>query len=117
MVCVPDGLTLHFNCLEDHVSIGTRAIHLIDHGIQFDPIDTKQPGSTINNYSLTYNKKFERLTPTNEYDLITISENGKAHMSDVFRAIQLQNKRYEMIHSVACRIDKINFDWNISMAP
>ncbi|HHR6132085.1 TPA: putative adhesin [Providencia alcalifaciens] len=84
MICVPEGIHLFFNSEVDRPSIGTKAFHLLQ-GHVLGPVESMPPGSVINNYSLTYNKIFEKLKPTAEYDLITISLDGKAHLSDVLR--------------------------------
>ncbi|MFA3763141.1 putative adhesin [Yersinia sp. 2466 StPb PI] len=110
MVCVPAGATLFFNSDENRPSIGTKAFHVLQ-GYPLAPVEIKQSGSIINNYSLEYNEIFERLKPTIEYDLISISPRGKAHMSDIFKMMQLKNKRYDIIHSVACRINKLTYNF------
>ena len=109
-VCIPAGITLFFNSEENRPSIGTKAIHLLD-GFPLPPVETKQSGCMINNYSLEHNEIFERLKPTLEYDLITISPRGKLHMSDIFNVIRRKNKNYNIIHYMACRIDKINYSF------
>lgn len=111
-VSVPQGLTLHFNSTEDRVSIGTRAAHLLQ-GFQVDPVDTKPEGNIIKNYSLEYDSKFETYHPNDEYDLIIISPDGKAHMNEVFDAIRVNNKNYESVHSFACRVNKLTYDGTI----
>ena len=102
--------TLYFNSDEDRPSIGTKAFHVLQ-GYSLAPVETKPPGSLINNYSLECNPMFEKSEPTIEYDLITISPRGKAHMSDIFKVIQLKNKQYDTIHSVACRINKLTYNF------
>lgn len=109
-ILVPAGLTLLFNSLEDSPSIGTKALHLLQ-GFNVSPVDKALSGVLINNYSLTYNNIFNPVKPNEEYDLITISPAGKAHMSDVFDAIRIHNKRYINIHSFACRINKLTFSF------
>lgn len=108
-VSVPQGMTLHFNSTEDRVSIGTRAAHLLQ-GFQVDPVDTKSEGHIIKNYSLEYDSKFETYQPNDEYDLIIVSPDGKAHMNEVFDAIRVNNKNYETVHSFACRVNKSTFE-------
>ncbi|HHR6132376.1 TPA: putative adhesin [Providencia alcalifaciens] len=110
VVYVPKDVTLYFNSEENRPSIGTKVFHLLQ-GYPLLPVEIKLPGDLINDYSLQYNEIFRNLNPTVEYDLITISLGGKAHMSDVFRAIQLKNKRYDIIHSVACRINKLTYNF------
>lgn len=110
MVYVPNGVTLYFNSEENRPSIGTKVFHLLQ-GYPLPPVDIKLPGELINNYSLQCNEIFRNLSPTSEYDLITISSEGKAHMSDVFKVIYLKNKRYDIIHSVACRINKLTYNF------
>ncbi|NRO97451.1 hypothetical protein GWC77_16125 [Paraburkholderia sp. NMBU_R16] len=111
-VSVPQGLTLHFNSTEDRVSIGTRAAHLLQ-GYQVDPVDTKSEGNIIKNYSLEYDSKFGTYQPNEEYDLIIVSPDGKAHMNEVFDAIRVNNKNYESLHSFACRVNKLTFEHTI----
>ena len=110
MVLVPEGVSLYFNSEANRPSVGTKA-HWHLQGYPMDPVEIKPPVSIINDYSLTHNISDNGIMPTNEYDIITISKNGKAHVSDVFMAIRLQNKRYEIIHSVACRINKLTYDF------
>ncbi|WP_137937103.1 putative adhesin [Chitinivorax sp. B] len=109
-VIVPPGMTLYFNSADDTVSIGTKAFHLLQ-GYDVLPMDTKPGGSVIENYSLEHNHIFDRAIPTAQYDLITISPNGKAHMDEVFEAIRAHQLRYTVIHSFACRINKLTFQF------
>ncbi|EGR2417037.1 putative adhesin [Vibrio cholerae] len=107
-VTIPIGITMEFNSEEDRPSIGTKAGHLLE-GYPIDPIETVSSGHVIHNYSLSHNPLFDRYRPNDTYDLIKISENGKAHIQDVFRAIHSLNLKYKVIRSFHCRINKSTY--------
>ncbi|WP_447770328.1 putative adhesin [Aeromonas veronii] len=103
---IPNFTRLHFNARHGSPSIGLKGGHMLQNGNSIDPLDVCLPGSKITNYSLTFNAKFEPFEPSSEYDVIKISPQGKAHMTDVFDALKIYGLMYEQIHSFACRIDK-----------
>ncbi|MEZ8103401.1 putative adhesin [Vibrio bivalvicida] len=109
-VTIPLGITVEFNSDEDRPSIGTKANHLLM-GTPIVPISTSLPGSLIHNYSLSHNPLFDSYKPNNTYDLIKVSSDGKAHMKDVFAAIQQHGLRYKTIRSFHCRINKLTYDF------
>ncbi|WP_415869564.1 putative adhesin [Burkholderia ubonensis] len=109
-VIIPEGVTMLFNSGEDAPSIGTKAIHLL-RGYPIIPVDKKSPGAVIENYSLEYNELFDRCLPTEHFDLVIISQRGKAHMSDVFDGIRMHHINYSSIHSFACRVNKLTFSF------
>lgn len=109
-VTIPNGLILKFNTIDGDVSIGTKAAHLLK-GYPVEPRDVVQNG-TIRNYSLEHHEMYDQYKPTVEYDLIKI-HGGKAHMSDVFKALMKNNVNYEFIHSFACRINKTAYGGHI----
>ncbi|WP_157637525.1 putative adhesin [Burkholderia ubonensis] len=109
-VTVPAGVTILFNSGENEPSIGTKAMHLLQ-GYPVIPVDKKSPGVVIENYSLEYNELFDGCLPTEHFDLVTISQKGKAHMSDVFDAIRMYHINYSSIHNFACRVNKLTFSF------
>ncbi|CDG96156.1 hypothetical protein L7750_13845 [Xenorhabdus bovienii] len=109
---VPLRITLVCNCLHDKVSIGQKMADAIlyptpTNQMNYIPEDILG-GSIIQNYSLTYNSKFEGYEPSKFVDVVTIKPNSKAHISDVFSAVTALNLHYERIYNVACRINKID---------
>ncbi|WP_152430490.1 putative adhesin [Vibrio aquimaris] len=106
IITVPKSMTILFNSKEGSPSVGMRGIEMLEEGKVLQPIDMVKGGEEMKNYSLSFNRKFETCEPTDDYDIICISKNGKAHMSDVLEAMQKFGQNYETIHSFACRIDK-----------
>ncbi|WP_157659460.1 putative adhesin [Burkholderia ubonensis] len=109
-ITIPTGITILFNSGENEPSIGTKAMHLLQ-GHPIIPVDRKPAGAVIENYSLEYNELFERCLPTEHFDIVTISPQGKAHMSDLFDAIRIHKINYGSIHSFACRVNKLTFSF------
>ncbi|MBU9851973.1 putative adhesin [Rahnella aceris] len=107
-IVVPANLTLLFNSAENEPSIGTKAMHLLQ-GYHQPSFETLKMGAVVKNYSLEYNKIFEGCLPTATFDLITITEKGKAHLSDLFDAIKMNRINYDTVHIFACRINKLTY--------
>ncbi|PHM61001.1 putative adhesin [Xenorhabdus ishibashii] len=108
---VPFRIKLVFNCKPDGVSIGKKMADDVlyfnshsNHLITYEILG----GSIIKNYSLTHNDKFSDYEPNNQVDIIEIKPHSKAHMSDVFEAINKLNLGYQLIYNVACRINKLD---------
>ncbi|MBE8596747.1 putative adhesin [Xenorhabdus sp. BG5] len=108
---VPFRIELVFNCKPDGVSIGKK---MADDVLYFNNYSNHTRtneilgGSIIKNYSLTHNDKFSDYEPNNQVDIIEIKPHNKAHMSDVFEAINKLNLGYRLIYNVACRINKLD---------
>ncbi|WP_340617357.1 putative adhesin [Xenorhabdus entomophaga] len=112
---VPDGITLWFNSKHDTPSVGLSTANKLlqeinSNGIA-DPLISKykanekiRGGKSVRNYSLTPNDKLSA-NPNLRIDIITITR-GKAHLSDIFEAIQQLKLPYTDIYSFACRVKK-----------
>jgi hypothetical protein len=97
-----------FNALHNKGGIFTRGLHLLS-GTGHSVADDIHGGSRIINYSLSYDNKAEEVEPNERYDIIVISSNGKAHMSDIFDAMRQHNRHYTYLYSVACRFNKLTY--------
>ncbi|WP_338805155.1 putative adhesin [Xenorhabdus griffiniae] len=109
---VPFRITLVFNCSPDRLSIGKKMADAVlapsDNREKPSWLNTILGGSIIRNYSLTYNDKFKDYEPNKHVDIVAIPPHKKAHMSDVFDAINTLNLHYQVIYSVSCRINKLD---------
>lgn len=101
----PSETAIGFNARHDGVGIFTRALHLL-YGYEPSVNEEVRGGSEIINYSLMHDSKAEAVAPNEEYDVVVISPNGKAHMSDIFSSMREHDCRYTYLYSVACRINK-----------
>lgn len=101
------NITIHFNASHNHYGVYTHGTHLLNGG-SIHMMETINGGNEITNYSLTHHNTANKdLRPTAEYDLILIAPTGKAHMNDIFSAIQGHGLRYRQLFIFACRINKL----------
>ncbi|BET97089.1 putative adhesin [Xenorhabdus taiwanensis] len=108
---VPFRIKLVFNCKHDGVSIGQQMVNSVfdlNGYSNHSGTDEVLGGSIIKNYSLTYSDKLSVHDSKNQVDIIEIKPNSKAHMSDVFDAINELNLGYRLIYCTACRINKLD---------
>ena len=101
---------MEFNSIKDSPSIGTKANHLLN-GYNIEPVEAVSGGGFIINYSLEHNALFDRYLPNDTYDIIRIAPTGKAHMKDVFEAVNHLSLKYKTIRSFACRIKKLTYSF------
>lgn len=113
-VMVPHGLNVGFNTTEDNFSIGPRVLHFLQ-GYDYAPVEMVRGGEIIKNYSLSCDEKYAGLNPTLDKDVITISDKGKAHMSDVYEAIRIHSLMYTTLYSFACRVNKLTYTGSIQV--
>jgi hypothetical protein len=101
----PAGTTVKFNASHDNYGVYTHGLHLLG-GAPATFNETVPANSRITNYSLENHDKCDFVNPNTNYDVITISPLGKAHLSDVFEALKQNGIQYTAINSFHCRVNK-----------
>lgn len=102
---LPENMSVHFFSKDGEPTLRKTLQNILDGDIH--KIETAKGRSKIRDYSLTNDRFTDHVSPTDDYDIISISGNSKVHFSDVINSIKNKNHKYTDIYYTCCRVNKL----------